>query len=131
MKTDAERNLAAEVRAVEEGHRAIATDVGTYRVVSDTRPGKAYVVRVGGWLHCDAVFDCTPHGDAAYTGDHKAVCDAGVAPCKHAAVVARRMEREGELALSEAGRWVRRRGPAMPAADQARIDRYRHGGRAS
>lgn len=135
MRSDAERNLAAEVRAVEEGHRAVELDVNTFRVVSDTRPGKHYVVTVGGWRDGDAVFRCTPRGDGAYGDDHRDTTTVGVVPCKHAAVAARRLEREGTLALNDVGRWSVIAGPEAPVVDDdeataMRLARYRRAGRA-
>lgn len=100
----AARNLAAEVRAVEEGHRAFVMPGGWVRVVSDTHAGKTYrveFVAVGGLVS----FSCRPEGEHAYTDDHLAASAApGVTPCKHAALAARRLEREG-LARLEGGHW--------------------------
>lgn len=104
--TAAARNLAAEVRAVEEGHRA-RLDQGAIVVTSDTHHGKAYrVTAVSVWAGQPITFTCTPEGDAAYRDDHLHTVGApGVTPCKHAALAARRLEREG-LAELAAGRWV-------------------------
>jgi hypothetical protein len=93
-------NIAAEVRAVEEGHRANLDRSGAsprIRVVSDTKPGKHYVVAATATTSgAGIVFECTPEGDHAYEDDHLHVTspEPGVVPCKHAAVAARRLERE-------------------------------------
>lgn len=103
-----EYTLRAEARAVEEGHRAIALEGDRFRVVSDT------------------------YFDVDYTVDPKAVpghpltlrcsCPAGVkrvgrpVPCKHAALVARRLEREG-LVEWRHGLWYVADAP--PVADVA------------
>lgn len=102
----AARNLAAEVRAVEEGHRA-RLDNGAILVTSDTHHGKAYrVTATSVWAGQPVTFTCTPEGDAAYRDDHlHTVGVAGVTPCKHAALAARRLEREGLAELVD-GRWV-------------------------
>lgn len=104
--TAAARNLAAEVRAVEEGHRA-RLDQGAIVVTSDTHHGKAYrVTAVSVWAGQPITFTCTPEGDAAYRDDHLHTVGApGVTPCKHAALAARRLEREG-LAELAGGRWL-------------------------
>lgn len=110
MTTPAERNLAAEVRAVEEGHRAFMQNDGRrdwVKVVSDTHHGKSYRVDLLALLHGEPItFTCSPHGAAAYTDDHLVrQVEPGVAGCKHAALAARRLEREGKAELV-GGRWV-------------------------
>lgn len=102
----AEKNLAAEVRGVEEGHKVFAQPGGHYSVVSDTHHQKSYRV--------DALptpaghpipFLCQPEGNKAYTDDHRVKSDgAGVTGCKHAALVARRLEREGKASF-DGTRW--------------------------
>lgn len=103
----AQKNLAAEVRAIEEGHRAVLQDDGTILVVSDTHHGKAYRVRT---LPCRAgetvTFLCEPEGDACYSDDHQTAQGTGVVPCKHAALLARRLEREGLVRLAPWGQWI-------------------------
>lgn len=79
--SSAERALAAEVRFVTEAHRVYA-GTGCFTVVSDTRPGTRYEIRL--------------HG---YAGS------AAPIPCKHSAGVLRRGEREG-WARWDDGRWV-------------------------
>lgn len=105
----ADRTLAAEARAVAEGHRAYLNGDGTLRVVSDTKPGKHYTVRATCGMDegAGAIFTCDPVGNAAYADDHLHTTsrEPGHTPCKHAAVAARRLEREGLLRW-DAGRWV-------------------------
>lgn len=107
-RTPAAVNLAAEVRAVEEGHRAVlhGDDRGPYiRVVSDTVPGKAFHVRAHTAASGAAVFTCTPTGAKAFVDDHgERTGRPGVTACKHAALAARRLEREGIVELV-AGVW--------------------------
>lgn len=97
--TPQERTLAAEVRAVEEGHKArLAGDGKHFLVSSDTHPGVTYYVRVTA-VAGTVVFEC----------DHPTSLGFGVTsrttvPCKHAALAARRLEREGLLRWT-AGRW--------------------------
>lgn len=105
----AERNLAAEVRAVEEGHRAYVMEGGWVRVVSDTYEGKSYRVEFrAGFVGEGVTFTCDPEeGRKLYQDDHLHVESRvpGHTPCKHAALAARRMEREG-LVRMERGLWV-------------------------
>lgn len=123
-----DRSIAAQQRAVEEGHRALlASDKdGPYvKVVSDTTHDKHYKVRshrIGDVVR----FTCTPSdwGQPGRARDHGVVVcmvSEGDRPCKHVAVAARRLEREGLLrwvdphvhdGIAFAGRWV----PATPAA---------------
>ncbi len=94
-----QRNLAAEVRAIEEGHIArLALERGVLLVTSDTRPGVIYeLVPQGrnGLLH----ISCTCPGA---TPDRGAPGDLA---CKHAALVARRLERAG-LARFDGAKWM-------------------------
>lgn len=121
--TPAERNLAAEVRAVEEGHRAVVQEGGWVRVVSDVRTGKWYRVEFAGWRGMPVVFTCRPGGDGAYQGDHRNTTGVGVTPCKHAALAARRLEREGLAHLDAEGKWISD-GPEMPADVAARLAKF-------
>jgi hypothetical protein len=121
--TPAQRNLAAEVRAVEEGHRAVVQPGGWVRVKSDTVAGKFYRVEFTGWRGELVSFSCRPDGDRAYRGDHMATGGAGVTPCKHAALAARRLELKGLAHLDERGYWISD-GPDVPDAvadERARI----------
>lgn len=98
--TDAERTLAAECRAVTEGHRARLAD-GVILVASDTLPDVSYRVKVEAvgetvWFACD---------HAAYVCGQPGRVERTVVPCKHGALAARRLEREGILRW-ELGRWV-------------------------
>lgn len=95
-----DRTLAAEVRAVEDGHHAILghdTDGWFVRVKSDLlgHTGKSWKVRV----HTagpgrPVIFDCHPDGETR--DGHGPISSAsGRTPCKHMALAARRLEREG------------------------------------
>lgn len=99
METSTDRNIAAEARAVEEGHLAhLDRDAaGPYlKVISDRLPGVWY--RVGAQVVGDGkpvIWTCDPQGAAAGT-THARLCNrAGVTPCKHAARAARRLQRHG------------------------------------
>lgn len=115
--TPATRNLNAEVRAVENGHRAFA-DGPSIVVVSDTYHDKRYRVTP----HAHAVgepisFVCRPEGDRVGDNDHDTTsAPAGVTPCMHAALAARRMERDGRARLDD-GRWVNLTPPAPAVGD--------------
>jgi hypothetical protein len=87
--------LAAEVRAVEEGHNARVLPDGSVLVKSESHPGSHRVVLrgvTGGVLR----FGCS-----CRSGTYRTTLPV---PCKHAAVAARRLEREG-LARWEDGTW--------------------------
>lgn len=108
MSTAAERNLAAEARAVEAGHRAFVQEGGWIKVTSDTHGdlGKWYHVEFLGTPGAPIRFSCIPEGPKAYQDDHKAgSARPGVVPCMHAALAARRLEREGLAVLDEVGLW--------------------------
>jgi hypothetical protein len=104
-----ERTLAAEARAVEEGHRAFVDrdERGPFiRVVSDTVSGKWYRVVAHAVAGHPIVFECEPRGTRAFEDDHKrAGAEPGGLPCKHAGLAVRRLEREG-LAVFRGGVWV-------------------------
>lgn len=109
--TDLTRTIEAEARAVEEGHRAILEPGGAVRVVSDTHPGKAFLVEF--WQDGPnaegslIVFRCRPwSGPLLFADDHHDTCGKpGRLPCKHAALAARRLEREGLARFGPDG-WV-------------------------
>lgn len=112
----AQRNLAAEVRAVEAGHTAVVINTADqawrtrWSVVSDTYQGKRYEVALAArpWDDGETLaFVCTPSGRMAGADDHLVTVtqDSGVVPCMHAATVARRLERENLAKLVD-GRWV-------------------------
>lgn len=105
-----ERNVAAETRAVEAGHRAFVQPDGSIRVLSDTHGdlGKGYRVEfVAGAYDGLVRFTCTPEGAMAYRDDHLHVetVRPGEVPCMHAALAARRLEREGLIRYDKNGRW--------------------------
>lgn len=112
--------LDHEVRAVEEGHHARQLGDGVYRVASDSVPGKWFRVTVWHAPGTAVVFGCHPDGDRCYRDDHlRASSDIpGLACCKHAALVARRLEREGTIVWC-GGYWVDARPwpPPVPCAD--------------
>jgi len=91
-------NLAAECRAVEEGHHCrLAPDRSHFLVRSENRPA-TYEVRasaIGGLVS----FSCT-----CPFGTHHQPPAAGLAGCKHGALAARRLEREG-LARFDGEHW--------------------------
>lgn len=105
--TTPEANIAAESRAVEDGHHALVMPGGWVKVVSDTHHGKWYEVVFLGHIDGLILFVCRPHGPNAYRDDHLYAASAlpGRLPCKHAALAARRLEREGLAVYDAHGRW--------------------------
>lgn len=97
-----ERTIAAEARAVEEGHRAF-TDGRRFRIVSDTTDHR-YLVTVHAYAHGGVLFSCD-HPIVRGFGATNAVTEMGALPCKHCAIVARRLEREGAVQFTDVG-WV-------------------------
>jgi uncharacterized Zn finger protein len=91
--------LAAEARAVEQGHVARADGLRSYRVRSDTVEGSWRVEwrPLGEWI----LFACT--------------CPAGVNHtfCKHVALVGRRLERD-RIAVWRDGWWWLRESECHP-----------------
>lgn len=106
--TTAERNLAAEARAVEAGHHARVQEGGWVKVSSDSFAGKWYEVIFVTHIDGLITFTCRPHGRAAYKEDHLYASSGrpGQVSCMHAALAARRLEREGLAELDRHGRWV-------------------------
>lgn len=100
METTTDRTLAAEARAVEEGHHAIldTDDRGPFaRVKSDIlgHTGKSYKVRVhAAGPGLPLIFDCEPDGETR-DGHQAHSSMGGHTACKHQALAARRLEREG------------------------------------
>lgn len=89
LSTVLERAIAAEARAVEEGHHALwDASAGCFTVKSDSLDGVSYQVRpealVTGRTAVSLRFTCTCRGARG---------SAALLPCKHAALVARRLER--------------------------------------
>jgi hypothetical protein len=98
--------LAAEVRAVEEGHNARVLPDGSVLVKAESKPG-SYRVSIRGVQDGVLRLGCTCRSGAYRT--------SLPVPCKHAAVAARRLEREG-LASWEDGVWrLRERAQARGA----------------
>jgi hypothetical protein len=87
--------LAAEVRAVEEGHNARVLPDGSILVKAESHPG-SYRVSIRGIDQDVLRFGCT-----CRSGEYRTALPV---PCKHAALAARRLEREG-LARWDDGRW--------------------------
>lgn len=125
--TPAERNLAAEVRGVEEGHRArlmhLVDAAGRHDMVvvkSDTTPGKEFHVRAVSSPGGGVVFSCHPAGQRAADNDHGPIdrSESGIVPCKHAAVAARRLERARLIELDPiTGTWLDARPTLAPTPD--------------
>jgi hypothetical protein len=87
--------LAAEIRAVEEGHNARVLPDGSILVKAESHPGSYRVVlrkldEGVLWFGC-----------SCRSGEYRTSLPV---PCKHAALAARRLEREG-LARWEDGFW--------------------------
>jgi hypothetical protein len=87
--------LAAEIRAVEEGHNARVLPDGSVLVKAESQPG-SYRVAIRGIDDGVLWFGCSCRSGAYRT--------TLPVPCKHAALAARRLEREG-LARWEDGTW--------------------------
>jgi hypothetical protein len=87
--------LAAEIRAVEEGHNARVLPDGSILVKSESHPG-SYRVSIRGMVDGVLRFGCT-----CRSGEYRSALPV---PCKHAALAARRLEREG-LARWDDGSW--------------------------
>ena len=98
--------LAAEIRAVEEGHNARVMPDGSILVKAESNPG-SYRVYIRGIDDGVLRFGCT-----CRSGEYRTSLPV---PCKHAALAARRLEREGLARWDEdLGGWSPRR-PAVPA----------------
>jgi hypothetical protein len=110
------RNLHAELRHVESGHRVrLAPDGRCALVTSDSEPGVTRRVRAEG-VNGLVRFACDcPAGSNLHVAD-------GDVKCRHSAGLARRLEREG-LARFDGTRWVLSTriapGPAPSADDVA------------
>jgi hypothetical protein len=87
--------LAAELRAVEEGHNARVLADGSILVKAESHPG-SYRVTIRGIDDGVLRFACN-----CRSGEYRASLPI---PCKHAALAARRLEREG-LARWDDGAW--------------------------
>jgi hypothetical protein len=87
--------LAAEIRAVEEGHNARVLPDGSILVKAESHPG-SYRVTIRGVDDGVLRFGCT-----CRAGEYRTALPV---PCKHAALAGRRLEREG-LARWEDGSW--------------------------
>jgi hypothetical protein len=87
--------IAAEIRAVEEGHNARVLPDGSILVKAESHPG-SYRVAMRGIVDGVLRFGCT-----CRSGEYRGAVPV---PCKHAALAARRLEREG-LASWDDGNW--------------------------
>jgi hypothetical protein len=87
--------LAAEIRAVEEGHNARVMLDGSILVKAESNPG-SYRVYIRGIDDGVLRFGCN-----CRSGEYRTSLPV---PCKHAALAARRLEREG-LARWDEGTW--------------------------
>jgi SWIM zinc finger len=93
--------IACEARALREGRRARVVDDGSLLVKASSGDG-SYRVRVAGVRDGLLVLRCT-----CPSGDYRARLPV---PCKHAALAARRLEREGLAHWDEdLGGWSPRR----------------------
>jgi SWIM zinc finger len=96
--------IACEARGLREGHRARVVDDGSLLVKASSGDG-SYRVRVAGVRDGLLVLRCT-----CPSGDYRARLPV---PCKHAALAARRLEREGLVRWDEdLGGWSPRRARA-------------------
>jgi SWIM zinc finger len=100
--------IACEARGLREGHRARALDDGSLLVKASSGDG-SYRVRVAGVRDGLLVLRCD-----CPSGDYRARLPV---PCKHAALAARRLEREGRARWDEdLGGWSPRRPPVRARA---------------
>jgi hypothetical protein len=92
--------LAAEIRAVEEGHNARVMPDGSILVKAESQPG-SYRVSIRGIDDGVLRFGCSCRSGAYRT--------SLPVPCKHAALAARRLEREGLARWADGGWRLRER----------------------
>jgi SWIM zinc finger len=98
--------IACEARGLREGRRARALGDGSLLVKASSGEG-SYRVRVAGVRDGLLVLRCS-----CPSGGYRARLPV---PCKHAALAARRLEREGRARWNEhLGGWSPRRPPARP-----------------
>lgn len=97
------RSIRAEARAVEEGHKTRIVEGGAVQVVSDSRPGLHYRVEFIGVG--DLVRFVCDHPIVLELSDQPCVGGDGLLGCKHAALAARRLEREGIAYFDDDGWW--------------------------
>lgn len=95
----ASRNLAAEVRAVEEGHKVrIDHARGVFLVRSDSGP-RTYALTAQGQDGVVVVSCDCPAGVRTQV-------PRGQVPCKHAALICQRLGRAGLVMLDDFGKWL-------------------------
>lgn len=101
--------IAAEARAVEFGHHAFRRKDGSYEVRSESRPDLTWLVRLR-TVH-QVLDDRGPVWVSRVFIQFDCTCESGtfrgaeLVPCWHAALVGRRLEREG-LARWRDGLWT-------------------------
>lgn len=107
MTNRIERTIAAEARAVEEGHRAFLTG-SAIRVTSDTQPGLHWLVKATASAADGSpiAFRCEADRWPGTMGHKPMTGEAGTLPCKHAGVAVRRLEREGLARFDAVAGWV-------------------------
>mgnify|MGYP001607640951 CR=1 FL=1 len=94
--TEVERHLAAEVRAMTEGHSVRWDDAGRcFLVKSDTRDGVTYRLTVSAVVSASRRFVPLVVSCDCPAGVKARLQPAGLARCKHGARVMQRLEREG------------------------------------
>lgn len=108
MTGPVQRTIEAEARAIEEGHRAVLDlQNGGLVIVSDELDDVAYRVGAVGYSCGTVTFDCQPidrRTRLPITATHGHLGGApGCTACKHAALAARRLEREGFVVWTDDG----------------------------
>ena len=97
-KTQKEIAFDAEIRAIEEGHRAFVQPDGSVRVVSDTTGNGPYRV-----TYHETATTCVHFHCDCKSGQNR---DHLLIPCKHSTLAGRRLEREGFVEWSDGFFWV-------------------------
>jgi hypothetical protein len=120
-----QRTIAAEARAIEEGHRAFIHG-DAIRVVSDTTPGLAWLVTIPPTRPGEPLrFTCRPETPDLALNAHRDLHGApGALPCKHAGVAARRLERHGLAAFVAPWGWVAGDDAPQPVDTAADVDPF-------
>jgi SWIM zinc finger len=99
--------IACEERGLREGHRARVLPDGSIQVKASSGAG-SYRVRVAGLRNGLLMLRCS-----CPSGDYRARLPV---PCKHAALAARRLEREGLARWHAGGGWAPRQPSTRAAA---------------
>jgi hypothetical protein len=103
--SEAEVALAAESRAVEEGHRDYLTGelingLPQGRVVSESHPTRKFIVTCIPQITGEIKFECYATDDFVHATSGKLV------PCKHSALHGRRLERMGYVVWNDGRFWL-------------------------